>query len=127
MKYINDHYGHSEGDWFIRTVSKALTDTIRSNDAGVRLGGDEFLLILHNCPIENANNLIRRIETHLLEIKTAESKPFPINFSYGLTIYTSDRDITPDELISESDDLMYQLKHSKKQKIAKKKSISHEV
>lgn len=116
LKNINDQYGHSEGDWLIHTVCQVMSDCIRSSDAGIRLGGDEFLLVLHNSLIDDVKCLISRIETRLKEIKVAKSKPFSINFSYGITLYTADRNITPDELISESDHLMYQAKHKKKMK-----------
>ncbi|MGB5444214.1 MAG: diguanylate cyclase [Psychromonas sp.] len=114
LKYANDQYGHSEGDWLINTVSQAFINIIRTSDAAVRLGGDEFLLILHNCSKEDAKHLIVRAETYLKEKEAAEHKPFPIGFSYGIATYTANRDITADELISEADNLMYQSKHTKK-------------
>ncbi|MFT6986068.1 MAG: diguanylate cyclase (GGDEF)-like protein/PAS domain S-box-containing protein [Psychromonas sp.] len=116
LKNANDQYGHGEGDWLICAVSRALSDNIRGSDAAVRLGGDEFLLILQNCSSEDANHLVVKVETRLKEIEVAEHKPFSIEFSYGVTTYAPERDITPDELISEADKLMYQLKHRKKVK-----------
>lgn len=116
LKYVNDQYGHAEGDWLIQTASNALNDIIRAGDAGIRLGGDEFLLILNNCTSEQARQVISRVETVLMKVSLVHKKPFSLDFSYGITTYSNERTITPEELISESDQLMYQSKQAKKLK-----------
>lgn len=68
MKYVNDQYGHAEGDWLMQTASNALNDIIRAGDAGIKLGGDEFLLILNNCTAEQARQVIYRVETTLMKV-----------------------------------------------------------
>ncbi|MFT6924586.1 MAG: diguanylate cyclase (GGDEF)-like protein/PAS domain S-box-containing protein [Psychromonas sp.] len=118
LKKANDQYGHGEGDWLICTVSRALSDNIRGSDAAVRLGGDEFLLILHNCTSADANLLVAKVENSLKEIEIVKHKPFSIEFSYGITSYAPEKDVSPDELISEADNLMYQSKHLKKLNLA---------
>ncbi|WP_313953355.1 diguanylate cyclase domain-containing protein [Accumulibacter sp.] len=114
LKATNDGFGHAAGDWLIGAAAKALTGGIRSSDAVVRLGGDEFLLILHDCSLEEGSRLLGRAETRLQAISAAELKPFPIGFSYGLTNYAPETDATPDDLISEADSLMYRAKQEKK-------------
>ncbi|HCZ17689.1 MAG TPA: hypothetical protein DHV85_24575 [Candidatus Accumulibacter sp.] len=118
LKTTNDNFGHAEGDWLISTVARVLTGGIRSSDAAVRLGGDEFLLILHDCSLDEATRLLGRAEMRLQEIAAAEHKAFPIGFSHGLASYTPERDPTPDELISEADGLMYQAKQERKRRHA---------
>lgn len=116
LKYVNDKFGHAEGDWLIQTASNALNDIIRAGDAAIRLGGDELLLVLSKCSIEQAEQVITRVEKVLENASNADEKPFALNFSYGITTYTSDRSISPDELITESDEIMYQAKKAKKAK-----------
>ena len=125
LKMTNDNFGHSEGDWLIRTVSHLLTDTIRDSDAAVRLGGDEFLLIFHDCSCEDTEHIIITIKAVIKNIEALHNKPFPIRFSYGIVTYTGERNITPDELISESDNLMYQSKYQKKLKLAQLPKFNH--
>lgn len=54
LKTINDTYGHQEGDEALKLVSGFLKETIREGDIACRLGGDEFLLVLPQCPIDQA-------------------------------------------------------------------------
>ena len=114
LKYVNDKFGHAEGDWLIQTASNALNDIIRSGDAAIRLGGDELLLVLSQCSIEQAEQVIARVEIALENASASDNKPFTLNFSYGITTYTSNRNITSDELITESDEIMYHAKKAKK-------------
>jgi diguanylate cyclase (GGDEF)-like protein/PAS domain S-box-containing protein len=120
LKTVNDSFGHAEGDWLIRTVAEVLIGISRSSDAVIRLGGDEFLLLLQDCSPEEGIRLLARAEMRLKEIEATQHKPFPIDFSYGVTIYAPEKHATPDELISEADSLMYQAKQeSKRLRLAK--------
>ncbi|MCX6567798.1 MAG: diguanylate cyclase [Candidatus Aminicenantes bacterium] len=51
FKQINDRFGHEAGDRFLREFGQLLKDSIRSNDAVVRIGGEEFLVVLKNTDI----------------------------------------------------------------------------
>ena len=114
LKTANDRFGHAQGDWLIRTVAEVLTGVIRASDAAVRLGGDEFLLILHDCSLEEGARLLARAETRLKEIEAVEHKPFPMGFSHGVVAFSPEKHPTADELIAEADSLMYQAKQEKK-------------
>lgn len=114
LKAANDRFGHSEGDWLIRTVAQVLAGVIRSSDAAVRLGGDEFMLMLHDCSREEAIRLLARAEARLQEIGSAEQKPFPMSFSSGIAIYSPEKHESADALIAEADGLMYHAKQEKK-------------
>ena len=46
MKAINDRFGHPAGDLVIRQIAEVLTKVLRDNDTAVRLGGEEFALLL---------------------------------------------------------------------------------
>ena len=114
LKAANDEFGHAEGDWLIHTVADVLTAAVRSSDAAVRVGGDEFMLILHDCSPDEGLRLLARAEARLKEAGAAEHKPFPMSFSYGLTVYEPEKHYSPDQLIAEADGLMYQAKQKKK-------------
>ncbi|MFR7901196.1 MAG: GGDEF domain-containing protein [Ruminococcus sp.] len=54
LKYVNDNYGHGEGDWYIRHFSDTVSCNIRQEDVFARIGGDEFCIVLRHCQVETA-------------------------------------------------------------------------
>ncbi len=61
FKRVNDSWGHGVGDDVIRSVSRALADCIRPMDTLARFGGEEFALILPNCPPAFGQSVAERI------------------------------------------------------------------
>ena len=116
LKTTNDRFGHADGDWLIRTCAKAFTDSIRAGDIATRLGGDEFLLIFHDCSMEEASGLISRIEHRLADIGAREYKPYPISISYGLAAFDATRHAKSEDLVAEADALMYRVKQERKRR-----------
>ena len=53
FKIVNDQYGHDIGDVFIKKFGEALAKSLRSNDLVIRLGGDEFIVILTNLTLDS--------------------------------------------------------------------------
>ena len=66
FKRINDTYGHAAGDLVLKAVAGALVETVRPMDVVARVGGEEFAIILPNCPSAFgetvAERLRRRVE-----------------------------------------------------------------
>lgn len=60
FKTVNDKYGHDVGDEVLKTVANRLQKNLRDGDFTVRMGGEEFLLLLRNCAHEQANIIARR-------------------------------------------------------------------
>ncbi len=54
FKLVNDEYGHDTGDKVLIAVSEIIKSEVRDNDLAIRWGGEEFLLILKNCSLEQA-------------------------------------------------------------------------
>jgi len=113
FKYVNDYFGHSEGDEVLKKVAKIFQKTFRSYDIIVRYGGDEFIVLLedkqYNKEIINAilKKFVKRVEESL--------KEFKISASYGCAVAPLE---TTDmkKLIELADERMYLQKGNKKSK-----------
>ncbi|SFM96176.1 PAS domain S-box-containing protein/diguanylate cyclase (GGDEF) domain-containing protein [Formivibrio citricus] len=114
LKRVNDTYGHSEGDWMIKTASRAIREIIRAHDTAARLGGDEFLIILPDCDEAAARNVMNRIESLIHQINRNGDKPYLLGISYGLCEYKTVKPSNVDEFITTADHLMYEDKRAKK-------------
>ncbi|RAU47151.1 diguanylate cyclase [Pseudocitrobacter sp. RIT415] len=79
LKRINDTLGHPAGDRMIQALGKAIDQSIRKSDYGIRLGGDEFNIILIDNTLDAAQQVVKRIENNLAAMDT----DFPVNFSWG--------------------------------------------
>lgn len=68
FKRVNDTYGHAAGDQVLRAVALALQDSVRPMDLVARTGGEEFAIVLPNCPAAFgatvAERVRRRVERH---------------------------------------------------------------
>jgi len=67
FKEINDQFGHAIGDLALKEFSRNLRKAIRACDIPVRLGGDEFLLVLPDCPRDKVNVILQRIGTPTIQ------------------------------------------------------------
>jgi diguanylate cyclase (GGDEF)-like protein len=63
FKEINDKFGHAVGDLALKEFSRSLRKAIRACDTPVRLGGDEFLLVLPECPRDKVRVILERLGT----------------------------------------------------------------
>jgi two-component system cell cycle response regulator len=92
FKRINDQYGHLTGDRAIRHVVGSMREILRDRERLVRIGGQEFVLLMY-CPIGNAWERLDRLRQLMAErpfVPERGSDPLPITFSGGLSTYPSD-------------------------------------
>jgi diguanylate cyclase (GGDEF)-like protein len=115
FKYINDSLGHPVGDELLVEVAKCLKSALRATDTVARLGGDEFACLLPETKKEAAKKAFSKVREKLE--KSMQSHKWEVSFSVGMvTFETLPDDIK--EAIKIADDLMYEVKKSKKNNIA---------
>ncbi|MCI2048860.1 MAG: GGDEF domain-containing protein [Lachnospiraceae bacterium] len=106
MKYINDEYGHLQGDLAIRTIADALTFACPPGWVICRFGGDEFIAY-GLCDEEEAEKIICAARERIAERAARMSLPYPLSASFGLCMIAPEADGTMDSYISLADSRMY--------------------
>ncbi|SHH86939.1 GGDEF domain-containing protein [Clostridium grantii] len=119
LKIINVSLGHDAGDLLIKTVSSTIGETIRKTDYLIRLGGDEFLILLPNTNVVESEDLWLRILEEFDLINSTKNLNFNINLSHGISEYKPKTPNSVDIIISDADEKMYEEKKSLKQNIQK--------
>lgn len=115
LKYVNDRFGHREGDKYILAVAEVLSDF--SPEAVLcRMGGDEFMLLAQNWCCKNAEEQMEELRTRLISCNIAEGNYYEHSISYGIIEYNGDRDVQVHDLLSTADEKMYEYKRAYKMK-----------
>jgi len=109
FKEINDRYGHPAGDLVLQEFAARLNKVIRGSDLAVRLGGDEFLVLLPECTVEQLELVVGRLG--VLEVEWNGQK-IPVTFSAGWKQYQPGE--RPDEMLARADELLYKRKRASK-------------
>lgn len=112
FKHINDAYGHLAGDRAIKHVADWLRQSLRGSDLAIRLGGDEFLVMLHNISCHDLQCIVDRVITNAPPFLLGDQSTCAIGLSIGCVHYEPRRNQNPDLncLIDLADQAMYQSK-----------------
>ena len=107
FKQVNDRYGHEGGDQVLRAFGQLLSSQIRATDCAGRYGGEEFLLVLCDTQLAQAEVLLERIResTEALPWTQLVHKDLQVTCTLGVTQYRQGE--TAEALISRADAAMY--------------------
>jgi diguanylate cyclase (GGDEF)-like protein len=117
LKWINDHYGHNEGDRALIDLANIFKKTFRESDIIARIGGDEFVALLEST-VENDEILINRLSENIKDHNAKQTRRYKLSVSVGVTQFDPENPISIDELLSQADAMMY----TQKRKRAKNQS-----
>ncbi len=116
FKIINDTLGHAEGDLLLQHVAKRLSLTLRINDTIGRVGGDEFLIIVQNNPMDiNGHIVAQKIIDAFKQPYDLSGNDIYITASIGLANYPADG-LDVETLIKNADIAMYKAKEKGRNK-----------
>lgn len=110
LKYINDKFGHNEGDNAILTTAEAIKYCCTSGEVFARFGGDEFVIFSSKYSEDDAKKLCSKIEKYLNNYNEKSDKPYKVHASMGYHITVADSNIPINHIISIADAKMYELK-----------------
>ncbi|QDU43494.1 putative diguanylate cyclase YcdT [Symmachiella dynata] len=108
FKEVNDQFGHPQGDALLKDVADCIRSSIRRGDVAARMGGDEFAILCPGMDESLARQIAERVKGDL--DRKMQSGNWPVTFSIGVATFP----IAPPsvaDLIRESDNLMYAVKH----------------
>ena len=112
LKYVNDRYGHHEGDRALVEIASTLKEVFRESDIIARIGGDEFVII----PTDDNGEgrvMISRLRAVIEERAMTSGHPYRLSVSMGTAYYDPSSPATVEELLAQADSAMYEMKRAK--------------
>src|ERR1700722_12971750 len=102
LKQVNDSLGHAAGDVLLRGFAERLQRAIRGSDLAARIGGDEFMILLPECRVEEVRFVLGRVDGLQVEYEGAK---IACRFSRGWADYRTGE--TGEELMKRADEDLY--------------------
>ena len=102
FKEINDKHGHQAGDLVLKEFAKRLSNSTRGSDVAARWGGDEFMMLLVDCEVEQLSRVLVRLEGFEVQVN---GKTLPVSVAAGWKAYEPGDRV--EELIEAADRRLY--------------------
>ncbi len=127
FKRLNDTYGHPAGDEVLRTLGRLLQHHARSSDIPCRYGGEEFVVVLPDMPLEAARKRAELVRQDFADLRIAfGGAELVATLSIGVSGYPGHGN-TADEMIRAADLALYEAKQCGRNQVCCAKSSDHEV
>lgn len=114
FKRINDRFGHLAGDRVLTEIARIMNGAVRSQDAVIRWGGEEFVIVLADCPVSEAIELAERIRKRVHAYRDGEVGS--VTLSLGAAQFSPGETI--EALIARADTALYDAKHAGRDRLA---------
>ncbi|MBN2508812.1 MAG: GGDEF domain-containing protein, partial [Spirochaetales bacterium] len=115
LKFINDNYGHPEGDRAIKDMAKILSSVFREEDIIARLGGDEFTILAFDVKEGFEDLISSRLSKETQKYQAQESRLYILSLSIGSAFgYSDQKKLRLEEVMKKADDRLYALRRKRK-------------
>ena len=113
FKKLNDQLGHQTGDEALKFLARRVSESLRPVDVVARYGGEEFVVMLPDTPLEEAQQVLTRLQRNLsAEFFTHDERKVFITFSAGVTTYRAGEAI--EAALDRADVALYEAKRTGK-------------
>ncbi len=120
---INDTYGHVSGDTVLRSVARALTESVRAMDVVGRYGGDEFLALLPETNLEQGFEIAQRVLEAIAALHVVEG-PVTVRLTASIGVAAlPEHGKAAEELLRAADQAAYAAKHAGKGRVARPEDV----
>ncbi len=109
FKAVNDACGHAKGDETLIRVAETLAQSVRVSDLAARFGGDEFVLMLPETTVEQAEEVVSRLDLSEVPLPEQADPCTRLTFSWGMASFPKDGD-DPERLLHVADSRLYEMK-----------------
>ena len=125
FKMVNDTYGHDAGDELLNIVAKRLQNSIREKDKAFRIGGDEFVVVIHGTHDKKFyESVIARMRANVARDVVLSNVTLKVSISAGYARCPEDG-ARFEDVVKKADELMYENKRQHKaRKIAAGEAVS---
>jgi diguanylate cyclase (GGDEF)-like protein len=113
FKEVNDTYGHSVGDEVLVNLTRLIRDKIRNTDALVRWGGEEFVILCGDTPIQNAQFLAEKLRVAIEGATLIKQQQVTCSFGIAEMIPGED----PKKLFERADKALYSAKEGGRNRV----------
>lgn len=116
FKSVNDNLGHQAGDETLRRFAQIQLPALRAGDVLARWGGEEFILVLPQTPLEEAARVLERLRARCADVASWTDRPeLQVSFSAGLSAHVAGE---PAQLVvARADSALYQAKRSGRNRV----------
>ncbi|MBX9257953.1 sensor domain-containing diguanylate cyclase [Desmonostoc muscorum CCALA 125] len=114
LKQINDTLGHDMGDALIVDAGRLLKQSFRKSDIVARLGGDEFIVFISSY-FKDAENIQAHLQANIANFNQKQNRSYQLSMSMGIQRCSPESNMSLEQLVARSDELMYAHKRLKRQ------------
>ena len=119
LKEINDQFGHSAGDFAIRSLTQVMKKTLRGGDVIGRFGGDEFIALIIDRQGGKEELIRNRLKNSFNRFNEVSNVPFYVEASIGFITFICGQEHDLEELMKNADTFLYEDKKNKRKSVKK--------
>jgi len=113
LKWINDTFGHDEGNAALRKTAEILRETYRDSDIIARLGGDEFTVLVMETSDHSPQAMTNRLQEKLASHNAQKLHCYELSLSVGVAYLDPKSPVPIEELIATADEKMFEHKRGR--------------